>query len=207
MKKDIVLIAGGNSLLGDKLSEKYIAKKYQVVIISRNLFSVSSDKIYLKHDLSKSLNLDHINDIVPNFTSRLKIIIHVIGGYIKTTNILEANSYYYEKFVLSYFNLILDLKNIIKINNGYILYLSSQMLENMNFNNFSYCSSKLQGENITKIIAREFHSSQAQALNIRLKQFTYKDDKAKTDSTIDKISAEITKLTESTYNNGCTVII
>jgi hypothetical protein len=81
------------------------------------------------------------------------------------------------------------------------------MLENMNFNNFSYCSSKIQGENITKIIAREFHTSQAQALNIRLKQFTYKDDKKKTDSTIDKISTEITKLTESTYNNGCTVII
>ena len=81
------------------------------------------------------------------------------------------------------------------------------MLENMNFNNFIYCSSKLQGENITKIIAREFHASQAQALNIRLKQFTYKDDKAKTDFAIDKISNEITKLTESTYNNGCTVIL
>lgn len=207
MNKDIVLIAGGNSLLGDSLSEKYIAKKYQVVIISRNLFSVSSDKIYLKHDLSKSLNLDYINDIIPNFTSRLKIIIHVIGGFIKTTNLLEANSYYYEKFVLSYYNLLFDLKNIIKINNGYILYLSSQMLDNMNFNNFSYCSSKLQGEHITKIIAKEFHTSQAQALNIRLKQFTYKNDNEKTNSTIDKISNEITKLTESTYNNGCTVIL
>jgi len=178
-----------------------------VVIISRNISSISNDKIYLKHDLSDKLTLDHINANIPNFSKRIKIIIHAVGGYKITSNIFEANNYYFEKFVLSYYNLILELKNIIKNNNGTIIYLSSQILENINFNNFAYSSTKNQGESITKIIANEFHGTQAQAINIRLNQFTFPKDKAKTDSKIAKISNDITNLTEATYNNGCTVIL
>jgi NADP-dependent 3-hydroxy acid dehydrogenase YdfG len=207
MNKDIVLIAGGNSLLGEKISEQYISKNYMVVIISRNRNSISNDKIYLKHDLSDILTLDHINANIPNFSNRIKIIIHAVGGYKITSNILEANNYYFDKFVLSYYNLILELKNIIKKNNGIIIYLSSQILENINFNNFAYSSTKHQGEIITKIIAKEFHGTLAQAINIRLNQFTYPKDNAKTDSKIAKISNDIRKLTEATYNNGCTVIL
>lgn len=208
MKNDLVIIAGGSGKLGVSLVNKYIAEGFTVLIISRNKVNLSNKNILsLQHDLIKPLSSETIEEIVPNFKERLKIVIHCIGGYLDKVEIDKLNEFYFGRFVLSLFFLQFELRDIIKDNNGIFLYFSSRIIDNLNIKNFSYCSSKLQGEYLMKVISKEYANTQAQSIIVRLKQFNYLDDLEKSNLLTNAISKEIFTLSNSKCNNGCIVII
>ncbi len=171
LKNKLALITGCNKGIGLKTLEIFSQNGADIFACVRNINDDFLEKI-------QKIQSKHGNKIIPlnvdlDNKETIKIAIKKINSYEKNLNIMVNNAAIihnklfqltkmeeiYETFEINFFNQIFFtqglLRNIIKTNNGSIIFLSSSAAKDGNIGRTAYASSKAALSSFSKVLSRE----------------------------------------------------
>tara|TARA_B100001175_G_C19514836_1_gene646605 strand:+ start:6021 stop:6764 length:744 start_codon:yes stop_codon:yes gene_type:complete len=171
LKNKLALITGCNKGIGLKTLEIFSQNGADIFACVRNINEDFLEKI-------QKLQSKYKNKIVPlnvdlNNKETIKLAINKINSYEKNLNIMVNNAAIihnklfqltkideiYETFEVNFFNQIFFtqglLRNIIKTNNGSIIFLSSSAAKDGNIGRAAYAASKAALSTFSKVLSRE----------------------------------------------------
>ncbi len=171
LKNKLALITGCNKGIGLKTLEIFSQNGADIFACVRNINEDFLEKI-------QKLQSKYENKIIPlnvdlNNKETIKLAINKINSYEKNLNIMVNNAAIihnklfqltkideiYETFEVNFFNQIFFtqglLRNIIKTNNGSIIFLSSSAAKDGNIGRAAYAASKAALSTFSKVLSRE----------------------------------------------------
>ena len=171
LKNKLALITGCNKGIGLKTLEIFSQNGADIFACVRNINENFLEKI-------QKLQSKYENKIIPlnvdlNNKETIKLAINKINSYEKNLNIMVNNAAIihnklfqltkideiYETFEVNFFNQIFFtqglLRNIIKTNNGSIIFLSSSAAKDGNIGRAAYAASKAALSTFSKVLSRE----------------------------------------------------
>lgn len=171
LKNKLALITGCNKGIGLKTLEIFSQNGADIFACIRNINEDFLEKI-------QKLQSKYKNKIIPlnvdlNNKETIKLAINKINSYEKNLNIMVNNAAIihnklfqltkideiYETFEVNFFNQIFFtqglLRNIIKTNNGSIIFLSSSAAKDGNIGRAAYAASKAALSTFSKVLSRE----------------------------------------------------